>query len=220
MPGKVLHQEAILENVHVNNVSTRKYAVTNKEGLFTINTRVGDTLVLSHIGMDDLIVFLTIEKVELNLPVFYMEAISNQLDEVLVKEGPRIDAVSERIIPKKIVRLSENERRLKTAGDFKPIHLLGILVGNLQLDPILNAINGRTKKLKRNIVIEKEIITISLLENNYAEFMQENFTLKEGEMHVFIDFLLQEKELQAVVDSKNKGRMELFLIESWSKYRP
>ena len=58
------------------------------------------------------------------------------------------------IIPYGQKKYTPAERKLKTAGDFKPIHLLGLLGGAFALDPIINKINGRTKKLKKEIKVE------------------------------------------------------------------
>ncbi|WAC01499.1 hypothetical protein N7U66_16040 [Lacinutrix neustonica] len=35
---------------------------------------------------------------------------------------------------------TKSERQLQTAGDFKPIMLLGLLAGSMPFDPLLNAI--------------------------------------------------------------------------------
>jgi hypothetical protein len=40
------------------------------------------------------------------------------------------------------------QKELRTAGDFKPIMLLG-LISSMPLDPLINKINGRTKRLKK-----------------------------------------------------------------------
>lgn len=43
---------------------------------------------------------------------------------------------------------TQMERRLYT-GDFKPIDLLGLLGGSVNVDAILNSINGRTAMTKK-----------------------------------------------------------------------
>lgn len=79
-----------------------------------------------------------------------------ELQEVVVNENTAITAENLGIIPKGQKKYTQAERQLATAGDFKPIMLLGLLGGSMQLDPLINKINGRTKRLKANVEIEKE----------------------------------------------------------------
>jgi hypothetical protein len=57
-----------------------------------------------------------------------------------------INAVSERIVAKEPKKYTVAERRLRTAGDFKPIMLLRLLGGYASY---CYKINGRTKRLKK-----------------------------------------------------------------------
>ena len=75
----------------------------------------------------------------------------NILDEVFIASNSEFNAVSLGILKKEIKPLTPYERQLYTAGDFKPVHLLSILTGSLNVDPIINAITGRTKRLKKYI---------------------------------------------------------------------
>ncbi len=138
-----------------------------------------------------------------------------ELKEVVVNETSEINVVSLGIIPKKIEKLSMNERRLRTAGDFKLIHLLGILGGSLEIDPILNAINGRTKKLKRNIGIEKAQRNIAFFEIHYKSYMEETMELSQQESALLIDFMLERKELPRLLEENNDAQIKLFLHDSW-----
>ena len=213
--GIVTNQENLLQNVHVNNVSSGKYSVSDEKGEFELNIQSGDTLVLSHVGMEDLIRFIKQDDLQEFPVVFEMVESSMELKEVVVNETSEINVVSLGIIPKKIEKLSMNERRLRTAGDFKPIHLLGLLGGSLEIDPILNAINGRTKKLKRNIKIEKAQRNIAFFEIHYKSYMEETMELSQQESALLIDFMLERKELPRLLEENNDAQIKLFLHDSW-----
>ncbi|MFD2519083.1 carboxypeptidase-like regulatory domain-containing protein [Salinimicrobium flavum] len=218
MEGMVKANNSPLENVHVKNVSTGKFSVSNHSGQFILKLKAGDTLVLSHVGMNDLINF--VGKRDLQGPlIFNMTENTSELREVVVNETSEINAVSLGIIPKKIEKLSVNERRLKTAGDFKPIHLLGLLVGSLKIDPILNAINGRTKRLKRNITFEQKEKHISFLENHYYIYMQKKMHLTEHEIRLLINRVIEEDHLGAVIETNNSSQIEFFLEDQWIKFK-
>jgi hypothetical protein len=51
----------------------------------------------------------------------------NQLDEVVIRRYNNINAVSLGIIPANQKSYTPAERKLRTAGDFKPIMLLGLI---------------------------------------------------------------------------------------------
>ena len=217
--GLVKSGNTLLKNVHVKNISSGKFSVSGENGTFQLNMTVGDTLVLSHVGMEDLISFINREDLQ-QLPLtFEMIESSQELREVVVDETSEINAVSLGIIPKKIEKLSMNERRLQTAGDFKPVHLLSLLGGSLQIDPILNAINGRTKKLKRNIEVEKLQRNISFLEIHYWSYMEETMELTAGEVALLIDFALERPESTRLLDGQNDAEIKLFLYDSWFRLK-
>lgn len=213
--GTVRSRDSIIENVHVKNISSGKYSVSGDDGIFQLKMKAGDTLVLSHMGMEDLINYVKAEDLRKLPIIFRMTESSTELREVVVKETSEINAVSLGIIPKKIEKLSMNERRLRTAGDFKPIHLLGLLGGSLEIDPILNAINGRTKKLKRNIGIEKAQRNIAFFEIHYKSYMEDTMGLTGGEPALLIDYMLEREELSQLLEEKNDAKIKLFLHDSW-----
>lgn len=213
--GRVQNVETPLENVHVKNISSGKFSVSGASGEFLLSIRSGDTLVLSHVGMNDLISFIKKEDVSRDLLIFRMSEQSDELKEVVVNEVSEINAVSLGIIPKKIEKLSMNERRLETAGDFKPVHLLGLLVGSLQIDPILNAINGRTKKLKKNIEVEKKQRNIAFLEIYHMEYLQKDMNLSDHEAQLLIGFVIEDAQLNEIIASGNEAQMHLYLHDAW-----
>ena len=211
--GKVKSGEIPLENVHIKNISSEKATISDAKGRFQLNIKKGDTLLLTHVSMQDLVSF--IKKEDLQNLVLNMLQKPNELKEVMVNEHSEINAVSLGIIQKEIKPLSVNERRLKTAGDFKPIHLLGILTGSLPLDPILNAINGRTKRLKRNIAIEKQQKNIAFLEMHYLEYMTEEMKLSYPQAQLLIDAIIENDELNYLIETNNEARLQFFLQDQW-----
>lgn len=216
--GRVSQNDSILENVVLRNVTTKRATVTNYKGYFSLMTSVGDTLLFSRIGSADLIKILNKADVETELLEIKMKELINELQEVNIQNTPEINAVSLGIIPKEIKTLTTNERRLQTAGDFKWIHLLGLLGGKLKIDPILNAINGRTKQLKRNILIEQKLKNIAILEG-YTTYLQEEMNLSKEEAQRIISFAGEEESVQQVIDSNNPDRIKFYLLDTWIKYK-
>ena len=58
LEGQVHGDQGLLENVAAKNISTGRSSVTNSSGAFRLHVKEGDTLVFSHIAMNDFIKFL------------------------------------------------------------------------------------------------------------------------------------------------------------------
>ncbi|GAW90777.1 hypothetical protein FPS14_contig00108-0003 [Flavobacterium psychrophilum] len=155
--GIVLVFDNPYKNVSVKNLSSNKEVVTNERGEFILGANPKDTLLFSSIQLMNLR-FIVLEKhfgtSNLEVP---MDKKTIKLKEVIIKNSPNINAVSLGIISKNQKKFTPAERRLYTAGDFKPIHLLGVLTGCLAIDPIINSINGKTTRLKKKLKLKKRI---------------------------------------------------------------
>ncbi len=143
----------------------------------------------------------------------------NALDEVYVESKSEFNAVSLGILKKEIRQLSINERRLYTAGDFKPIHLLGLLAGSLEVDPIINAISGRTKRLKRYIQLEKKENNLIFLEDHFREYLVKNLDVEEQLIGRFLNYLVENEELQSLIDRRSFGELHFFISDEWFKFK-
>lgn len=218
LKGRVIGNNILLENVHARNITTGRFTITDPSGEFSIPAKVGDTLLFSYVGMADLVKFIDSTDVQKKVLQIRMTESTNELKEVTLNNVKEINAVSLGIIPKDIKVPTAYERRLQTAGDFKWIHLLGILGGNLQIDPILNAINGRTKKIKQNILVEKKIQNIAFLEG-YTDYMSKDLKMSKEEIRTLISLTVEDPEIQLVIDSKNDNRVKFFLLDRWLKYQ-
>ena len=149
-----------------------------------------------------------------------MTAKITQLEEVSVNKNPEINAVSLGISPKGIKKYTPAERRLKTAGDFKPIHLLQILGGSMPVDPLLNAISGRTAMLKRELEIEKKERLLLLFNSLLAETYFSN-TLKIPSDYIkgFQYYCIEDGKISEALRSKNKTKIEFLIVPLATKYK-
>lgn len=143
----------------------------------------------------------------------------NKLDDVFLLSKSKYDAVSLGIIKNEIKPLSQYERQLYTAGDFKPIHLLSLLGGSLQVDPIINAISGRTKRLKKYIKVEKKENNVLFLKNHYQEYMLNNLKIPTELIGRFLNYLIENETLQNLIDRKDNGALYFFIGDEWFKFQ-
>lgn len=217
--GYVSFDSIPLENVNVKNISTNDYTTTDGNGFFYLNSKAGDTLFFSYLGMKNVTKLMSDKDIlKSNLSII-MEEHSTKLEEVVVNYS-KINAVSLGIIQKKNKPLTVNERRLKTAGDFKPIQLLALLGGSLPLDPILNSINGRTKQLKKNIEIEKKEAVLNYLKMNYHGYINKDLKLtNEEDVNQFYYFLVDMKDVVESIHDKNDLKIKFFLCNALIEFK-
>ena len=85
--GKVQSEtsKAILQNVHVLNLTKVKGTITNNEGEFEINAKLNDTLYFSYIGYKPLKVVVTNDLIRFNENTIELTELAFALEEVIIK---------------------------------------------------------------------------------------------------------------------------------------
>lgn len=165
-----------VESVQIFNLSTSKGTLANKEGKFTLAVSLSDTLFVSALQFQKVTVVITLENYVSKKMKVALKNITNELDAIVlkrhsltgnliqdaknIKTNPVISAVSLGIMDKEIIPLTQSERRLYTATTGG---------GIVPLDPIINAISGRTKMLKAHIELDKDKRRIERILENFPE---------------------------------------------------
>ena len=219
LKGKIASDYEDLENINVINSNQKTHVVTDKKGYFEIVAKAGDTLHFSAVQFKSNRLVVNKEHLEKGMIIVRMEVLLNYLDEVQIKENEEINALSLGIVSETPKKYSPAERKLKTAGDFKPIHLLAILGGTLPVDPILNAINGRTKRLKKEIKIEKKEVALNKL-NNLDEFNSyfSQLQIPEENIEGFKYYIVEDERLIAALNAKNIPLSKFIISELAVKF--
>lgn len=141
------------------------------------------------------------------------------LDEVFIESRSEFNAVSLGILRKEIKPLISYQRKLSTAGDFKLIHLLSILGGSMEVDPIINKINGRTKRLKKYVRMEEKQRISVFLEDNFSVYMLDNLEIEEELIGRFLIYLVENEEIENLVARKDFGELHFLIGDEWFKFR-
>jgi len=220
LKGKVISNASNLDGINIINISTKKTTMTEKDGFFSILAKVNDTLMFSGIQIKGIQVAVQQSDFSENLFFVRLKPQINMLDEVYIKNYPEINAVSLGIIPKGTKTYTPAERRLRTAGDFKATDLIGIIGGGLQVDPILNAISGRTAMLKKELLVENKERLLAKLSALYQEtFYIETLKIPSEYIKGFQIFALDNERLVATLKSKNNTLLTFLLGELATKYK-
>ncbi|MBX9807913.1 MAG: hypothetical protein K2X95_08965 [Flavobacteriaceae bacterium] len=221
---KILHGKTIvgshnIAGVTIINLVNEKSTVSDSNGEFFILAKADDLLVFSSVNLEYHRRQIEEEDLKPDLLIIKMIAKITELEEVIVNKHPEINAVSLGISPKGIKKYTPAERRLKTAGDFKPIQLLGILGGSLPVDPILNAISGRTTMLKKELEVEKKehLLAVfgALFDSNY---FTKTLKIPADYIKGFQYYCIEDKNFAEVLTSKNKTKIEFLIVPLAEKY--
>ena len=218
--GKIVVSNASASNVLILNLNTEQEVKSDSNGNFVILVQLDDVLLFSSENLN--FFRKLIDETDFQLEKLEVEMTSKALvlEEVEIVDNKSYNAVDLGILQRPAKSYTPMERRLKTAGDFKPIHLLGLLGGSLQLDPIFNAINGKTKRLKKEILLERNI---RKLENFRAFFPEkelvENLKMNSDDVSEFTYSILDEKEFETLLENRDKSKMQFYLIEKYSQFK-
>lgn len=217
--GKILVESGNVGGVTIINLVNEKATISDGNGEFFILAKAEDLLVFSSVNLEYYRRIIEDEDLKAEVLTIKMTAKITELKEVIVNKHPEINAVSLGISPKGIIHRTQMERKLYTAGDFKPIHLLGLLGGSLQVDPILNAINGRTAMLKKSIEFEKKE---RLLTQIGALFDDEYYTKKlkipANYIKGFQYYCIEKEDFVTSLRSKNKTEIQFLMVPLAEKY--
>jgi len=210
--GQITSDANPIEGVNVINTSSKTISVSDQYGNFSIVAKEGDIFSFSATNYAPLRKFLSKQEFNLGTIVVNMTAVSIELNEVIIKDHSKITAENMGIIPKDQIKLTSAERKLQTAGDFKPIHLLGLLGGMLAFDPILNAINGRTKMLKKALSVEKKEFLMVKIEALFEDkYYIETLKISEENIKGFQYYCIEDADFVSALNAKNKT-MCMFLM--------
>lgn len=140
----LINAEANIEGIHIINKTLQKFTTTNKQGGFKILAKLNDTLVFSSIQYKIEAIKISKEIVVTKTLIVYLTQSVIELDEVIVGKVLTGDLLFDinNLDAKRPIDFYDvgipgytgkqktlNEKRLQTAGDFKPIDLLSILGG-------------------------------------------------------------------------------------------
>ena len=217
--GKIILESGSVAGVNIVNLVNEKSAISDSNGDFFILAKADDLLVFSSVNLEYYRRSIEEEDLKPEILIIKLMAKTTELDEVVVNKHSEINAVDLGISPSGIKHRTQMERRLYTAGDFKPIDLLGLLGGSLDVDAFLNSVNGRTAMTKKLIKLENEI---SLLEKTDLLFEDEYYinTLKIPSEYIkgFQYYIVENEKFITVLKSKNKTKIEFVMVSLAEKY--
>ena len=206
--GKVTN-ETDHDGIHVFNKTQSKYTITDHDGQFQIIARANDTIVFSAIQYElkelivskkiiatqPITVFLTIKVNDLGVVYIRPKLSGNLLDDI--KNIPTKDLVTAKTLGlpnADVIPPTPAERKFYTATNGG---------GVMSVDAILNAISGRTKKLKLMVKLERKSQLEDRVHQEFNQMIISDFGVLEDEVYAFIFYASEDKLFSHIVKTKN-----------------
>jgi len=204
--GKVTGSGNNVEGINVVNLVNEKSAVTNEAGEFRIMAKEDDLLVLSALNFEYKRKIINAEDLKSGVVVIEMIPKANQLDEVEITKYNNINAVSLGILSKPAKVYTPAERKVRTATT-------GLL------DPLINLMSGRTKRLKQNITVEKKEMLLEKVNNLFDDtFYTQTLKINPDYIMAFKYFCIEDFKFASAVRSKNKTLATFWINELAIEY--
>ena len=204
-----------LFGVHVINNNSNSYTVTNVSGEFEVKAKVNDTIVFSSILFKFKKIVVQPKDIKSKYLSVFLETFTNKLNEVTlgkVLTGDLFSDIQNQGSSKQITftdvgipgftgtPLTQNQSRLQEASSLKPTiggSLGGAGIG-LQLNPLINAISGRTKMLKQRVEIEYRTDALRRLKAKFAASFFDEHPLPQDKREEFFIFCAEHPNFSKV----------------------
>jgi hypothetical protein len=212
--GKIICDNNPVQGIQITNLVSEKSTVSNFDGTFSIVAKEDDLMVFTSVNYDYKRKLLDQQDIDKDNLIINLSKKTVQLEEVVVTKNNQFDAVKMGILEKSAKEYTPAERKLKEAGDFKAWHLLGVLGGGIALNPILNAISGRTKQLKQEIIIERQEFVLAKISTLYEDnYYTEKLKINQAYIKAFQYYAVYDDKLIENLISKNKTAIHFRMIE-------
>ncbi|MCL6268320.1 carboxypeptidase-like regulatory domain-containing protein [Flagellimonas myxillae] len=219
--------------VVVQNISSQNAVITDMDGNFSIRVRLRDTLAISAVQFQRKLVVVNEMVYNTSFITVPLEEFVNELREVVVtpynlsgdldqdldqlqlEKDVSAEALGLPNAHAKIPTQSERKLQQATAGKFN----VGMIL-TPPLDPLINAITGRTKMLKNRVKVDKTYARTQRVQGFYADsLISSNLKIPVEKIEDFMYFCEVDEEFQQTVDSHDKLKIWDFMVGKSREYR-
>lgn len=203
-----------VDGIHIMNKTSSRFTISDADGTFTIPAKLNDTILFSGISYQTKEIVVTNFIIASKQMPVYLEELVNALDEVVVGKILTGDLLSDIKnaqltpelnfynlgIPGYTGKLkSQTERRLYEASSGG---------GLIPIFPIINAISGRTKRLKAQVKFEKLDDCVHRMKSKFSIDVFSNYDLEEGQKAEFFYYCQDDPQFENLC--KNTNDMVVF----------
>lgn len=225
--GKVTNLDEGVSDVHVMNISSDRATITDADGRFSIAAKLNDTIVFSAVQFKRKTLIISAVMLESTSIVVPLDEFINELDEVVVRpynlsgdlsrdmnslNTEKVYVASTLGLPNAYVKpITQAARKLNeatTGGGLVP------------LNPIINAISGRTKYLKKVLASQEKYARTIRVREYYADSLfVKHLNIPESKIDDFMYFCEVDTAFAGVVDSHDRLKIWEYLKLRSNAYR-
>ncbi len=233
LEGRVLYESNGIPDVHILNTSAGSATVSDGEGRFEIDVTMGDTLLFSAVQYKRKSLVISASILESSMVYITLEEFVNELDEVVVrpynlsgdllrdmqqmKINPVITA-STLGLPNAYVKPMMQSERLLREASFGPFSI-GTLT-SIPFNPLINAISGRTKMLKKRVARDKKYLLTQRVRNFYADsIFVKRLGIPEAQISDFMYYCEVDEKFDSIVATDDHIKILNLLVLKSKDYR-
>lgn len=226
LKGRVVSSDGDVAATHVLNTTTKRAAITDVNGYFSIGVHLNDTLVFSAVQFRKKTIVVTMGVLDSKFITVTLEDANIALDEVVVTpynltgelardmrrlNVPTPKTASSLGLPNADVRvITQAERHLFTATS-NPF---------MGLDPLINALSGRTKMLKRRVELENKYSKTQRVKQFYPDsVLVRELKIPELKLDDFLYFCEMDGTFAEVIATRDKLKIWEYLRDRSVVYR-
>ncbi|MUP46758.1 hypothetical protein E0K83_13525 [Gramella sp. BOM4] len=218
LKGLILSDSIAPANIHIVNLSMEEGATSDESGNFNLRGRLNDSILFSSVEFENRIIILKQEHLDSEKLEVFLYPARNELDEVQISDlklSGVLSQDSDKIkifdrakygIPYPRELPSQTERRLYTAsaGVESRWAYIGVLLGGVPLDAVINDINGRTKYLRNLLELEKmqEKVQKGILMLG-QDFFITDLGLPKREIENFVNYCSEDPVYSELIESED-----------------
>lgn len=203
LKGTIDAKGASVENIHVSNLTNENFTISKADGTFDIDANEDDILTFHAIHLEFWRQSVKAKDIACACLRIQMTPKVYELEGVEVTEYTKINAVTLGIVSPNIIRRTQAERRLYTATSGG---------GLIALDPIINAITGRTRMLKNELAIEQlERLESKVFESLESDFFSSNLNIHPDYHIGFVRLVIHDVLVEQAIQKNEIERLKFLL---------
>lgn len=226
LEGRIYSEDGDVAATHVLNITGNRFTITDTEGFFEIPVKLYDTLVISAVQFKRKELVVTLEILEQELLQIQMEDALTQLSEVIVRlynltgdlnrdaanlNTEQVITASTLNLPNAYVKLPTQAERELFAATANPI---------MSVDPLINAITGRTKMLKKRVRRNAEYARTQRVREFYVDSLfRTDLKIPEESIDDFMYFCEVDDAFQDLVDIHDRLKIWEYMRRKSLIYR-
>ncbi|WP_431137210.1 carboxypeptidase-like regulatory domain-containing protein [Psychroserpens mesophilus] len=222
--GKVTASSDI-DRIHIINKTANTFTITNDDGEFMISASINDTVLISAIQYKPLEVFVTPQIIQSKYISVELTDKITELDEVVVGKiltGDLLSDIENSNVKRDInfydLGIPGYTGKLKTQSE-RRLHEATTGGGLVPLNPLLNWLSGRTKKLKAQIARERIDKAMKEVRSELSEMLFDIDNLEESKRIEFFYFVSDDPNFLPLSKAESDLVMLKFLQQKLEEFK-